>query len=215
MEQQQLDQIRRQLHYNKDEKKWTAELPWIRPRSTLPNNYSAAKKALESTEKSLRKRSGWGKVYGDQVQDMCERDAAVKLTPEEAESWTGVCHYIPHLVVENPPSTYTPTRLVFDASRPQGVDKICINDCLAKGPDNYINNLSGVLLGFRVRRVAAKGDIKKFYNSVRLVPEDSHCQRFLWRDMEKDRDPDIYMVLVNNIGIRPSGTKATSVRDDS
>ena len=39
---------------------------------------------------------------------------------------------------------------------------------------------------------------------------DCHFQSFLWRDGE-DRDPDIYIVLVNNIGIKPSGTIAGCV----
>ena len=168
-------------------------------------------KALVSTEKSLSKRPGWGDVYGEQVRDMVERGAAVKLTPEDIAKWKGAVHYIPHLVVQNPESKSTPVRLCFDASRPQGKGGICLNDCLAKGPDNYINNLCGVLVGFRVCKEAAKGDIKKFYNSALLVEEDCHCQRFLWRDMQTDRPPDVYMVVVNNIGIRPSGTIATSM----
>ena len=101
-------------------------------------------------------------------------------------------------------------RLVFDASRPQPPNNSCLNACLAKGPDNYVNNLVGVLVSFRVGRVAAKGDLKKFYNCIALTEEDSHCQRFLWRDMKKNEPPQIYRVTANNIGIKPSGCVATS-----
>ena len=101
-------------------------------------------------------------------------------------------------------------RLVFDASRPQPPNNSCLNACLAKGPDNYVNNLVGVLVSFRVGRVAAKGDLKKFYNCIALTEEDSHCQRFLWRDMKKNEPPQIYRGTANNIGIKPSGCVVTS-----
>ena len=179
-EQQQLDMIQRNLSYDEEAKVWTARLPWVTPREALPDNYNAARKAMEVAERSLKKRDGWLEVYSMQVKDMVDRGAARKLTPEEVEAWDGVVHYIPHLVVENPASQSTPVRLVFDGSRPQGPEKVSLNDCLAKGPDNYINNLCGVLLGFRTEPEAAKGDIKKFYNATRLVEEDTHCQRFLW-----------------------------------
>ena len=180
----------------------------------LPNNYSSAHRSLENTEKGLRKRPAQAKettgicymtVYGDQVRDMVQRRAARKLDP--TEKFEGTVHYIPTLIVENPESLSTPVRLVFDASRPQGKEKICLNDCLSKGPDAYLNNLCKCLVGFRAGKLAAKGDISKFYNATRLEEEDCHVQRFLWRDGE-DREPDIYVVTVNNIGIKPSGTVA-------
>ena len=34
-------------------------------------------------------------------------------------------------------------------------------------------------------------------------------QCFLWRNLDESREPDTYMVLVNNIGIKPAGAIAT------
>ena len=100
-------------------------MPWLVPRSTLPDNYESALKSLISTEKSLKKNPGWGEVYGEQVRDMCDRGAAVKLSPEQLREWKGTTHYIPHLVVQNPASRSTPVRLVFDASRAQNGEGVC------------------------------------------------------------------------------------------
>ena len=70
----------------------------------------------------------------------------MKLTSEDIAQWKGKELYIPHLVVQNPESKSLPVRLCFNASRPQGKERIRLSDCLAKGPDNYINNLCGVLV---------------------------------------------------------------------
>lgn len=209
-EQWQLDLIRKLLKHDPEKKCWVAEFPWIKPRSTLPDNYFPALKSLESTERKLSKIPGGGDVCMKQITDMMGRGHVVKLSPEEARAYSGTVHYIPHLLVHNPGSKTSPVRIVFDASRPFSKDGTSMNSCLAKGPDNYLNNLCGVLVSFRTLREAAKGDIRKFFNGVFLVIEDQHCQRFLWRNMETDREPDIYMVIVNNLGIRPSGTIATS-----
>ena len=56
-----------------------------------------------------------------------------------------------------------------------------MDDIVYKWPDKFINNLVGVLLGFRRGRLGGMSDITKFHNKVRLKPVDVHMQRFLWR----------------------------------
>ncbi|KAJ8046805.1 hypothetical protein HOLleu_05597 [Holothuria leucospilota] len=64
-----------------------------------------------------------------------------------------------------------------------------------KGPD-LLNNLLGVLLRFRQYEMAACGDISKMYHRV-LIPEiDQHVHRFLWRDLDIERPPDVYIKTV-------------------
>ena len=36
------------------------------------------------------------------------------------------------------------------------------------------------------------GDISKMYHHV-LIPEDQHVHRFLWRNLETEREPDVYV----------------------
>ena len=47
------------------------------------------------------------------------------------------------------------------------------------------------------------------YNSVKLETEDCFMQCFLWRNLDESKEPDTYMVMVNNIGIKPAGAIAT------
>ena len=85
-----------------------------------------------------------------------------------------------------------------------------MNQILAKGPDRFLNNLAGVIIGFRNGRVAAKGDVRKMYNAVVLEEEDCYVQCFLWRDMDDKKAPNTYQVTVNNIGVKPAGAIATT-----
>ena len=100
-------------------------------------------------------------------------------------------------------------RVVFDASRKYGSDPT-FNECVAKGPDNFVNNLLSVCIGFRNGRVAAAGDLKKFHNQVRLVIEDVHMQRFFWRGMKTDQPPKVYAVTCNNFGVSSANCIASS-----
>ena len=59
------------------------------------------------------------------------------------------------------------------------------------------NGVLPILLGFRNGRVAAVADIRKFHNQVFLTKEDTHMQRFLWRDLRTDEPPKTYAVHVN------------------
>ena len=57
--------------------------------------------------------------------------------------------------------------------------------------------------------MAAKGDVKKMYNCIRLSKEDAFMQCFVWRDLDPRSEPETYQVTVNNIGVKPAGAIAT------
>ena len=84
-----------------------------------------------------------------------------------------------------------------------------MNDCLFKGPDRFINDLLSVVLGFRNGRVGCAADISKFHNQVHLTTPDTHMQRFLWRDCDPTREPETYVVKVNNFGVKSGNCIAT------
>ena len=81
------------------------------------------------------------------------------------------------------------TRVVFDSAAVH--DGVCLNDCLEAGPSLH-NDLPGILMRFRERTVALAGDFSDMFCHVRLRPEDCKYHRYLWRDMETDRQPDVY-----------------------
>ena len=178
------------------------------PRDALKGSKDVAMKSLVATEKMLGKKGNWGQTYHEQILDMVNRGVARKVPEDELESFTGVINYLPHLAAINPRSDSTPVRIVFDASRPQGGGP-SLNELLAKGPDRFLNNLAGVIINFRNGRVAVKGDVRKMYNCIKLVPEDAFVQCFLWRDLDQSKTAETYQVVVNNIGVKPAGAIAT------
>ena len=206
-EEQELNMIRDNLTYDEIKSCWKTGYPWVIDPHTLPDNYHTALSTLRSTEKRLSRDAEWGTVYKQQLQDMLDRGASRKLTPEELKSWKGPVFYISHQAVLNPKSTTTPVRIVFNSS--QVTKGISLNGALAKGPDNYLNNLVGLLLRWREGSVALLGDIRKMYNSVHLNELEVHTHRFLWRELDSSRPPDIYAVTRVNMGDKPAGTIST------
>ena len=209
-EEQELKEIRENLKYDEEKECWTTSYPWLVDPSQLPDNYQAAFATLRSTEKRLQSDESWKQKYSEQIKDMADRGVARKLTKEEISSWKGPVFYLSHLAVENPKSTSTPVRIVFNSSQPY--KGMSLNSCLAKGPDSYRTNLLGVLLRFREEPVVLIGDIRKMYNSVYLEMLEQHTHRFLWRDLE-DRAPDVWCVTRVNMGDKPAGAIAVEAKD--
>jgi len=43
------------------------------------------------------------------------------------------------------------------------------------------------------------------YNCIHLEVDDAYVQCFLWRNLDTSKDPVVYQVTANNIGIKPAG----------
>ena len=71
-----------------------------------------------------------------------------------------------------------------------------------------MNDLFGVILRFRENEVAVTADISKMYHRVLIPMEDRHVHRFLWRNLETDRPPDIYVMNVLTFGDKPTPAMA-------
>ena len=76
-----------------------------------------------------------------------------------------------------------------------------------KGPD-LLNDLFGVVLRFRENEVAFIGDISKMYHRIRIPETNQHVHRFLWRNLQADREPDIYVKTVLTFGDKPAPAMA-------
>ena len=205
-EQKQYDIIQSNLFYDDHAGRWVTEYPWNLPRGTLPKNYKVALQNLHAMEKRLAHDKELAQDFCNQIQDMVDRGAAVVLSEEEIAAWEGDYYYLALVGIKGKKKWL---RICFDASRKQG-GRYSMNDCLYKGPDRFMNNLLSVCLGFRNGRVAAAADLSKFHNQVQLVPADIHMQRFLWRGMRTDEQPQTLAVVVNNFGVKPANCIATS-----
>ena len=184
---------------------WKARYPWIKDPENLPNNYNAAFAMLRSTERRLMKNPDQARLYQMQIDDMVKRGVAKRLSSSEMQEYNGPIYYLSHHEVMKPDSDSTPCRLVFNSSARYMNNTL--NDYWAKGPD-LLNNLLGVLIRFRENEVAIVGDISKMYHTVKTSVLDQHTHRFLWRDMESNRSPDIYVITSVSFGDKPAGAIA-------
>ena len=87
----------------------------------------------------------------------------------------------------------------------------CLNDYWAKGA-KLVNNLTGVLLRFRENKIAICGDIKNMYHAVKLSLLDQHTHIFLWRNLEINPKPDVYVMTSVSFGDKPAGNIAMAAR---
>ena len=126
---------------------------------------------------------------------------ARKLSDEEINSYEGPVHYIAHHAVIRPEKRSTPVRIVFNSSSVFQGSRL--NDYWNKGPD-LLNNLFGVVLCFREKEVAISGDISKMYHCVLVPQKYQHVHHFLWRNMETEREPDIYVKTVLMFSDKPA-----------
>ena len=191
---------------NLEGKKWTMSYPWKKSPELLPDNYSQVLKKMGSTERRLSKQPAHAKSYDEQMQEMERMQFARKLTKDEIEEWKGPVHYVAHHAVIRPETKSTPVRIVFNSSA--SYNGHSLNEYWYKGPD-LLNNLFGVVLRFREKEVAVVGDISKMYHRIAIPLPDQHVHRFLWRNMETDRETDVYVKTVLTFGDRPSPAMAT------
>ena len=97
--------------------------------------------------------------------------------------------YLPHFSLIRPDRTTTKTRIVFDASA--SCQSVSLNQIIQQDP-TLQRELTDVLLRFRRNPVAVLCDIAEMYLHVEIAPKDRSYFRFLWRDMQTNRVPDIY-----------------------
>ncbi|CAB4024185.1 Hypothetical predicted protein [Paramuricea clavata] len=161
-------------------------LLWKADRPPLPNNFKSALSRLESVERLLQKDPKLADGYCKAINAYVEKGFAQKLSPEEfamdGEQWL-----LPHHPVIN---SHKPLpRVVFDSAAKH--DGVCLNDCLETGPSLH-NDLPGILLRFRERPIALVGDVSDMFCHVLVKEEDRKYHRYLWRDMDSTRPPDVY-----------------------
>ena len=155
--------------------------PFVKDPVCLPNNRGAAVRVAEKVWNSLKK-DGLLPAYNEQVQQILDRKAAVKLSKEEMEDYEGPFQYISHHPVLKD-SVSTPVRMVTNSSFNNAGNSL--NSCLAAGP-NSLNPMVDVVLRFRCREVGMQYDLSKAYNTMRTGLKERHLRRWVWKFNEED-----------------------------
>ena len=184
---------------------WLMPYPWKRDPKSLPDNKVQAVKRLEAPERRLAKSPEIAKAYQQQFEEMNALKFAHKLSDIEIKDYKGPVHYVSHHEVLRPEKKSTQIRIVFNSSA--NFQGHCLNDYWMKGPD-LLNSLFGVILRFRENAVAISGDISKMYHRILIPERDQHVHRFLWRNMETNRDPDVYVKTVLTFEDKPAPAMA-------
>ena len=199
--------IKSKLSYDSQCQCWRASYPFVKDPGVLTDNYDSAYRALKRREKKLLKEEKLKQSYNDQVLDFVNRGVLRKLTDVELQDWHGPVRYVDHHEVFKVGST-TPLRIVINSSFCDKGEP-SLNDILMKGP-NVLTNLFEILVRWRIYPIAFTGDISKMYHNVRTGELEGHLRRFLWRDCQQDRDPDIFCFDTVTFGDRPAGCIAVS-----
>ena len=161
---------------------WKDDKPVVK----LPNNYERALCRFESVEHRLRKDPKLADGYCQAINAYVEKGFARKLHPRE-HAMDGKQWLLPHHPVISPHKPLP--RVVFDStSKHNGV---CLNDCLEADPSLH-NDLPCILLRFRERPVALVGDASDMFCHVRVKEEDRKYHRYLLRDLDSIKPPDIH-----------------------
>ncbi|EPB76641.1 Pao retrotransposon peptidase [Ancylostoma ceylanicum] len=152
-------------------------LPWKDQYQHLPDNKALAQKRLANVWSSLKKDENILNQYNNVFQEQLQNNI-IEVVDEAAPTHGNQVHYIPHQPVFTPHKATTKLRIVFDASAHY---KGCpsLNDVLYRGPV-ILPSLYGILLRFRIGRIAIIADVEKAFLQVRLQEVDRDATRCLW-----------------------------------
>ena len=170
----------------------------------MPDNRETALIRLRGVERRLARDERLCQSYRETVNDYITQGHASKVIEGEPEA-DGRTWYLPHHAVQNP-NKPGKVRVVFDAAAK--CDGTSLNDNLISGPNN-LNSLPGVLMRFRQGRVPVASDVKQMFHQITIRPQDRRSQRFLWRDMDTQREPETYQMNVVIFGAKSSPLTAT------
>jgi len=128
--------------------------------------------------------------YDAILQDLLEK-RNTEVVPEQDSGQT-LKHYIPHHDVVTPEKITTKLRLVFDASGKTRKGNRSLNECLRPGPV-ILEDLCGLLVRFRLSKVALIADVEKLFLQVGLQTDDRDVTRFFWLQLvhvTRERKPE-------------------------
>ncbi|XP_044573977.1 uncharacterized protein LOC123258165 [Drosophila ananassae] len=185
-------------------RRYQTGLLWKTDNVVLPRSYDMAYNRLVNIEKKIKRDGQFAQEYSRIVNDYVDKGYARRLERQEIGSESDRTWYLPHFGVENP-NKPGKIRLVFDAAARVG--GVSLNSALSKGPQHY-KALASILFHFREGAVGVCSDIKEMFHQVLIRPEDRCAQRFLWRDGNDQRDPDVYEMCVMTFGAACSPSAA-------
>jgi len=174
--------------------KYKAKLPWKQNHPPLPTNYDITKRRTESTIRRLSKEPHLLLKYDEIIKEHENLGFIEKI---DGVATSKRVHYIPHHGVKKD-STTTPIRIVYDCSCRASAGSPSLNDCLESTPPE-LNNLTTLLMRFRLGKYAVSADIEKAFLNVALHENDRDVTRFLWLSDPTDPDSELVTYLFRSV----------------
>lgn len=150
--------------------------PWQEDGTLLSENHGLALGRFKSLINRLMSNSMLELQNGNIIEDQLQQGIIEKV-PNQRNQFRK--HYIPHYPVINPIKTTTKVKIVYDDFAKTREENKSLNDCLYKGPV-MLQDLIGILLRFRLNKIALVSDIENAFLQVSLTEESRDVTRFLW-----------------------------------
>lgn len=183
--------------------RWKAPLPFKLRRPQLGNNRSQALKRALMLDRDLKRNPIKREHMITFMKSITESDALeiAPPVPPGKECW-----FLPLFGVYHPRKP-DKIRGVFDSS--VSYEGLSLNSVLLSGP-NLTNDLLGILLRFRMDKVAIMADIQQMFYSFLVSEEDRDFLRFFWyKNNDSDEELIEYRMKVHVFGNTPSPAVAT------
>ncbi|XP_036347998.1 uncharacterized protein LOC118757389, partial [Rhagoletis pomonella] len=160
------------------------------PNQTIGKSKQIALNRFHQLERRLQRNADLREQYEDGIEDYFRlNQIRPAMTTEEQHCSTTKCNQLtvtscvlPHHAVVKETSVTTKLRIVYDASSKTSNGR-SLNDLLCTGPPLQ-NDLSAVILKWRLHRYVFLADIQKMYRCIDMNLEDSNYQRILWRNKD-------------------------------
>ncbi|XP_053395800.1 uncharacterized protein LOC128555967 [Mercenaria mercenaria] len=150
--------------------------PWRDEEFELPENRQLALGRLKSNVSRMSSKPELMKRYNEVIEDQLNKGVIEKVSYKVQD---GMTHYIPHHAVINPEKLTTKLRIVYNASSKTRKENKSLNECLYRGPV-ILQHLCGILLRFRLHKIALVADIEKAFLQIGLQLDQRDVTRFLW-----------------------------------
>ena len=151
--------------------------PWKNEPYDLPENKDLSYGRFRSLLHRLKNKPELLQKYNDIIDEQCKKGIIEKVDTHSEEQ--GIKHYIPHHAIVDPSKQTTKVRIVYDASARTKDTYKSLNDCLYRGPV-MLQDLCGLLMRFRLNRIAVIADIEKAFLQLGLQSKDRDVTRFFW-----------------------------------
>ncbi|VDK88083.1 unnamed protein product [Onchocerca ochengi] len=154
---------------------------WKDSKHKLSNNYGLCVRRLKNLITRLQHKSILH-LHQETIQDQLRSGIIEQAYPKDE---IGVIHYLTHHEVLIPNKATTKLRILYDASAHLKRFKR-LNEALYRGPI-MLPDLVGVLLRFRMMKIAIIADIEKAFLPLGLQYKERNCTRILWQnDIDKE-----------------------------